>query len=546
MPDNYILIKSKAIYTGGKKMPFPGGVVIEKNRINAVCSEDEIKKFEETDMEVWDFGEKLVMPGFVDAHVHFTVGAISASDHMCTAIADSQSEEEAVEIIRDYAVAHPEEKRIMGIGWFPANWKDGPLPSKDSLDRDIPDKPVYMISADAHTFWMNSKALEEAGITENMTPKSGSIGKAEDGSLNGLLFEPDAYRPAMNKVMEFEKKELKNIYKKFVAHMNACGVTSVSEMSADDYHEGTYRNYDVIKEIEDEGGLNCRLHIYTKLDGYTQWDMAKSLQQKYCSEKLKVSGLKGFIDGVTSTYTGLLLEPYADRPETCGEMVPMASYEDNEKYVVSANAAGLPVRLHCIADGSVRMALDLFEASQRINGNHEQINTIEHIENIHPDDIPRFAALGVVPSMQPYHLVLDFDEKIRRLGKERCKWEWPMASFIKSGARLAFGTDYPVVDFNPFPSIHAAVTRSDDENKPTGANPQESISMVEAMEAYTSGAAHAYSRDDIGVLEEGKLADLIVVDRNIFQVNPENISNAKVELTMMDGKVVYKKEGEII
>jgi predicted amidohydrolase YtcJ len=312
-------------------------------------------------------------------------------------------------------------------------------------------------------------------------------------------------------------------------------------MSSDDYIDTTYKNYSVLKEMEVAGELTARIHLYTRLTGYTDFSKAKELEKKYCSEKLGIGGVKGFVDGVTSTYTGYLLEPYSDRPETSG--APIDPKEDMEAYVIAANKAGLGVRLHCIGDGAVRMALDMFEASAKTNGLHGLKNTIEHIESIHPDDIPRFAELNVIPSMQPYHLTLDANEKISRIGVERSRWEWPHKTIIEKGGMLAFGTDYPVVDFNPFPSLYAAVTRCDDEGVPTGINPEECISLHEALTAYTAGAANAYGRlDDIGTIEKGKLADIIVVDRNLFEVDPGEIKDALVDLTVVDGKIIYESQ----
>ena len=265
--------------------------------------------------------------------------------------------------------------------------------------------------------------------------------------------------------------------------------------------------------------------------------MAKELY----SEKLRLNGVKGFIDGVASTYTGLLLEPYSDNPETKGIGVPNVPQSELEPCIIAANAAGLPVRLHCIADGSTRMALDMYEASLKANGMHGLPNTVEHIENIHPDDIPRFRELGVIPSLQPYHLTLDYMEKPRRIGEERCRWEWPHRSLLDAGADLAFGTDYPVVDFNPYPSIYAAVTRLDDDGNPASTNPEECVTLAEALYAYTAGGAKAYGRDDIGILEEGKLADIIVVNKNLFAVEPEEIQHCETVMTMFDGEIIYEK-----
>lgn len=535
-----LILKSKNIFTGDGTPPQAGIVAIKGKEILAVGKED--PKLAGPDTQVMDLGEKLIMPSFIDAHTHYFQGAVCSSEYMCMEIAVSTSEEECIEMVKKYERAHPELDRIRGMGWFPANWNDAPLPTKISLDEAFPDKPVYLLAADGHTMWLNSLALEEAGITEDMVPPSGTIGKFGNGELNGLLMEPEAYKPALEKMMEFEDSVQRKICQDFNRKLNAAGITAVSEMSADDYEEPAYRRYRLVKQMEEDGELTCRLHLFTKLDGYTDFSKALDLKKKYASEKLRLSGVKGFIDGVTSTFTGLLLEPYTDRPETSGEGVPLAPPEKNQAYVTAANKAGLPVRLHCIADGSVRMALDLFEGSLKEGGSHGLNNTIEHIETVDPADIPRFAQLGVIPSMQPYHLTLDVNEKIRRVGEERCRWEWPHKTIQENGGQLAFGTDYPVVDFDPFPNIYAAVTRCDDEGIPTGVNPEECISLEDTLKAYTSGAARAYSREDIGSLEKGKLADVVVVDRNLFAVTPEEIHDASVEMTIMDGKIVYRKE----
>ncbi len=537
-----LILQSEAIFTASPDAAdgtISGGVAIKDNKIIAVGSD--MESYTGSDTDVRDYGDKLIMPAFIDAHDHYFVGAIAASRHMCDDLVTTTSEETCVTIMKKFATEHPDEKRVLGMGWFPASWGDAPLPTKKSLDKAIPDRPVYLISADCHTFWMNTLALKEAGIDADMKPKSGSIGKFENGELNGLLFEPDAFAPAMEQVMDFDVETMKEIHKDFLKYVNKCGVTSISEMSADDYNDTTYRNYSIVKEMADAGELTCRLHAFTQLDGYTDFSKALDYQKAFNSESFGVCGVKGFVDGVTSTFTGLLLEPYSDKPETKGVGVPNASQENNTAYIIAANKAGLPVRLHCIADGSVRMALDMYQASRDANGEMAFCNTIEHIENIHPDDIPRFRELSVIPSMQPYHLTLDFNEKIRRIGEERCRWEWPHRSLLDAGASLAFGTDYPVVDFNPFPNLYAAVTRLDDDGKPTGINPQERITLPESLLAYTAGAAKAYNRDDIGILAEGKLADIIVVDRNLFRIPPEEIQEASVDLTIMDGKVVYEK-----
>ena len=210
--------------------------------------------------------------------------------------------------------------------------------------------------------------------------------------------------------------------------------------------------------------------------------------------------------------------------------------------MIAANAARLPVRIHCIAEGSVRMALDAFEESLKVNGKHGLVNSIEHIETMHPDDIPRFRELGVVASMQGEHLPLEMNEKVARLGEERCRYEWPFRSLADAGAVLAFGTDFPVVYYNQFKGIYAAVARKNYDGTTAGVDNGEKLTLPEALRANTIGSAIVYGRDDeIGTLEAGKLADVIVLDRNLFTADVEEIKDAEVALTVMDGNVVYAR-----
>ncbi|MDF3001559.1 MAG: Amidohydrolase 3 [Bacillota bacterium] len=542
-----IILKSNAIFTGLGEAPFPGFVAIKGNKICAVGRESQFEHLSGPEAKCLDYQDHLILPGFVDAHVHYFMGAIAASEHMCSEITYSSSEAECVQMVEAYAKLHPEKKRIIGIGWFPANWGDAPLPTCTSLDRVFPDIPVYLISADVHTFWLNTRALAEAGISGDEILESGEIGKFEDGRLNGLLFEPEAFLPAMDQVMDLPKDQMKQLQKDFFRYINSCGVTSVSEMSADRICDATRNTYRVIREMEAEGELTLRIHIYPALGTEPDYENAVKLRDEFCSEKLRISGLKQFVDGVTSTHTAYLLEPYEDAPDTAGK--PIYSKEVLERCTIRANREGFGVRFHAIGDGAVRMALDIFEASNLVNenpGNERKLrNTIEHCETIHPFDLPRFEKLGVVASMQPYHLIQDSGEKLLRMGVERSKTEWPHRSLLTSGAMLAFGTDYPVVDFNPFPSIYAAVTRCDDDGRPSGVNPEEAITLAAALRAYTYGGAFVYGREEeLGTLEEGKLADIAVLSRDLFTIPSEEIKECKVVLTVMDGKIVYDMEHE--
>lgn len=537
-----LVLKSTAVYDCVGKEPVPGCVAVKGRHILAVAPGMDKLDCVGPDTKIMDYGDRLILPGLVDAHVHYFMGGMFGSKYVCNDIVKSKSEAECVAMIKKFAEDHPNLERIIGLGWFPSYWDDAPLPNKRSIDAAIPDRPVYLISADIHTFWCNTKALEEAGIRADMPVRSGKIGTFEDGELDGLLYEPEAYQPAMNKVMELPVDKMKEVHKEFLQHIAACGITTISEMTANDYTPTTIRNFRIIKEMEQAGELTARLHLYTKLAGYTDFSQALAYKEEFNSEKLRMQGIKGFIDGVASTFTALTLEPYSDRPDTCGIGVPLTPKESMQASITAANAAGFQVRIHCIADGAVRMALDMYEESQRVNGRSDYKNAVEHIESINPEDIPRFRQLNVIPSMQPMHLLLDADEQVSRMGPDRVKYEWAFKSLLGAGGKLAFGTDYPVVDFDPFPTIYAAVTRNNLDGRPASQNPRECLTMEQTLKAYTIDAASTYDREhDLGTLEPGKLADIIVMDKNLFAIPAEEILKASVVMTMLDGEIIFQK-----
>lgn len=535
------IIKSNLIFTGCEDTPISGAVIINGNKITAVAADGEAEAYIGPETEIFEYKDQLVMPGLIDAHEHLWWGAVADSPHMVD-ITSSKSEEEAVRMIKKYADENPQEKKIRGFGWFPSNWNDAPLPTKESLDAVFKDRPVYMLAADAHTGWLNSLALEESGYYPGMELDGGSIGLDEKGQMNGLIYEPDALVHAWNKIYEFPEDEMEEIVNDFMAGLASQGVTSISEMSADAYNDAFYKRYSMFKKMADEGKMTSRVHAFTQLMKRTDFSTAVAWAKEFNGDIFKVSGLKGFLDGVASTYTAYLKEPYSDRPDTCGEGVPLATKESLEASVIAGNAAGLPVRIHCIGDAAVSMALDAFEASIKANGEHGLTNSIEHIETIDPSDILRFKELGVLASLQAEHLPLDSNEKIVRMGPERTRWQWPIKSLMDAGVDVAFGTDYPIVYYNQFIGIHASLTRENYDGTPSnqGVSNCEKISLAQALKANTAGGAAAYNREnEIGTIEAGKFADVIVLDRPLFGQPDQAVKDAKVVLTIMDGNVIY-------
>jgi predicted amidohydrolase YtcJ len=530
------ILLSDAVFTGNSSKPFPGAVVIQGEKIVTVCKKEEIEQYIGENTQVYSYGDNLIMPGFCEAHGHLNMGALYRSRYFLSDILNSHSEEECAQMVKAFAEAHPDYERIIGQGWYPVNWNDAPLPTKYSLDAVVPDRPVYLAAADVHTCWMNSKALAESKVDKDDPVLGKFVGRLLNGELSGIISEGAWFRWACNKVLMPDPTIDEEVDEDLVKELSTVGITTFCDCSG--IITGT--NYDALERMEKKGNLTVRVNLNPSIEEDEEQKNIKREKERYHSGMLMVTGAKGIMDGVTTTYTGYLLEPYSDHPETKG--FPVNPPEYYEKCIIAANRHGFGVRVHCIGDAAVRLALDCFEKSNKVNDNQKVRNSIEHIESIHPDDIPRFGKLGVVASMQPRHLPLDANEKIGRIGKERSRYEWPNRSILNTGGVLAFGTDYPVVDFNPFESIYYAVTRNGYDHKPTGVNPWEKVTLAEALRAYTFGGAYVSNRDkELGTLEAGKLADVIVLDRNLFKTDTENISDCKVILTVCDGNVVFEQ-----
>lgn len=533
-----IILRSNAIFTAKEDYFFPGSVAIASNKIIAVEKNSKLEGMVGEATQIYELGDKLIVPGIIDAHFHFFEGAMAASAFMCSEIEKSTSEEECIQIIKRFADKNPDLPRILGTGWLQVNWGGAALPTCETLDMVFPHKPVYLLSGDGHTFWLNTPALEECNITTETTVSFGEIGRTEDGRLNGILLEIEACALAWDNIYKPDKAVMEKIQMDLSNKALQCGITSLCNMTSKPHYSGEEELYETAFQLSQKNRLNCRLHLYPSLGTTVDFNKQKQLFNRYSTGKFKISGLKQFVDGVTTTYTGCLIEPYEDNPSTCG--TTNYSADTLEAIIVAANKEGFSVRLHTIADGSVRLGLDIFEKS---NQNNHIRNCLEHCEDIYIEDIKRFAALNVVASMQPMHLILDCNEKIQRIGNRRSKMEWPHGTLLKHGASLALGTDYPVAHFNPFPNIQAAVTRCSQNGSVIGVNPEETISIAEALIAYTYGGACSFNREEeLGTLEVGKLADIAVLDTNLFHVDPFKIKDCQVHMTIVDGQIVYKGE----
>lgn len=536
-----LILYSKAIFDSVKEEPFDGGIAIQGEKILAVGTREEIAAYQDGNTLVRDMGERLIMPGFCEAHGHYMMGAEYFAEVACHDMEQCRSEQECADMVKAFADAHPEQDVILGQGWYISYWgDDAEFPTKKTLDEAVPDRPVFLTSSDVHSLWMNSKAMELVDVKGRMKDYSeDNVVRDEKGEPTGLIREK-GFDFQYQKTVTPE--EIKEHQKGLAAEMNRYGFTGFSEMSFVEPEELT-QTFQHLKALEDEDALTMRIYIYpgTHFDAGLLKEI-KPYEKEYGSDKLRISGVKGIADGVTSTYTAWMIDPYLDNPSTRGVLA--APLETIEEWVLEANRLGYGVRIHCIGDGAVRDALNMFEKSNQVNDTSDLRNSIEHIEIIAKEDIKRFAKLHVIPSMQPRHQILDKGEKLIRAGKEKARYEWPFRSILDSGAPIAMGTDYPVVHFDPYLNIYFAMTTKDVDGTQYGTESlTETMTLPETIKGYTSVAAYVnHMEDRVGTLEAGKYADICVADKNLFAIPVEEIKDCHNVLTVFNGKIVYDEK----
>ena len=541
-PANLIL-KSTRIFTAepGENATMSGSVVIEGGRIAFVGSDEAAAAYVGPGTIVTDLGDAFVCPGFHDSHLHFFPSAMDRSPYVV--FCEGTCPEDCVEALKQVEDARPKDEFMLSYGWYHPLWDNPVLPTKDILDAAYPDRPVCLQSGDSHTLWTNSKGLEKFGITKDSVPPAGGVyQKDENGELTGIIQETAA--TALIPIMlAFSEEETNAGIKQFLADLNAEGITSVCDVSLLAVPGGDFVRDDVYRALEERGDLTVRINMFpTALEDLSR---ARKLRDEFVDNDLLCSpGLKQFFDGVSSTHTAWLTEPYANAyfDGDCG--APVTDPERMRRIVLGAAEEGFAVRIHTIGDKAIHVALDIFEEARAKFGPVKGQNGLEHLENFLPEDIARLAELDVSANCQPPHTVLDPNGIERDLGPERAQWMWPYRSYLDKGVKFSFGTDSPVVDINSREVIYDAVTRqSPATGEPVGGwQPQERICAADAIRAYTLGSAVAAGRgDEVGSLAVGKLADIAVLDTDLTTCNPEDILRANVLATYLGGKKVYER-----
>lgn len=543
-----LIIESRNVFTGTDGTARPAAVAIADDRIAAVGPREDVRAFaRETNAggpapEVRDFGDALVVPGFHDSHLHFFHSAVYASPLATMFLGENEAD--CVARMQAFAERRPS-GWLLAQGWREYRWDPPVLPSKHSLDKAFPTRPVALYSGDAHTLWLNSAALAELGLTrDSVPPAGGSYDRDEAGELTGIVREAAAMELMPQIMGSFTDDEVASAYRGFFARLAENGVTSVCDMSLMAHPGLDFIRDDVHAALLERGELTARVHLFpTLLDDMCRFE---TMRARYTGPYLQAPGFKQFFDGVSSQHTAWVTEPYANaRVEgDCGR--PTVDAAVMRSYVLAAAEQGYPVRIHTIGDAAIHAALDIFEEARAKFGPlpEGRRNCLEHLENFLPEDLDRLAELQVVAAVQPPHMTLDPGGPERDLGPERIRFMWPFRTLLDRSTVLAFGTDSPVVDVNSMDVLYSAVSRQDPgTHEPAGGwLPDERVRMAEALRAYTQGsAAAAGRRRELGTLEVGKLADLAVLDRNLLACDADDIQKTKVLATFMGGTCVFER-----
>jgi predicted amidohydrolase YtcJ len=543
-PPADLVLRHGALYTVDAVRSWAQAVAVKDGRIVYVGSDAGVAAQVGPRTKVVDLAGRLVLPGFVDAHIHPVSGGIELG--LCN-LNDLPDAPATLAKIRACAAEKPGGDWVQGGGWsltaFPASG-----PTRQALDAVVPDRPAYFSAADGHSAWVNSKALALAGVTRDTAdPANGRIERDVNGEATGALRESAG--DLVSRLLP-EPTALEHLagLRRGIEHANRYGLTTLQEANAGPGPAGSPGALGAYREAERRGLLTARVTVSLATDssrGPEQVDDLVKLRREFMGTLVRPLAAKIFADGVIEPRTAAMLEPYSDQPGTRG--APNWSEAALNAIVARLVKEDFNVHVHAIGDRAVRMTLDAMEAARGGEGSRRPRNQIAHLEVIQPQDVARFSTLGVIANFQPLWAYADGyirDLTWPGLGAERSRFLYPIGSVARSGAVLAFGSDWSVSSLNPLEGIQVAVTRrgiapADAAQAPL--LPEEAIDLPTAVAAYTIGAAYAADRDtETGSLEVGKLADLVVLSDNVFALPSPEIARAKVLLTLLGGKPVWR------
>lgn len=526
-----MILCSNYIFDTQTKQTFAGYLKITEGKIVDVGPLDALPQNE----VVMDYSNKMIVPGFIDSHVHFYLSALIHAGVLTHLTGNTE---------QDFANAVPQlpikHGWKLGIGWFGSDFGQQVYPTKDSLDAVCADVPVMLISGDAHSIWLNSKAMAELEITRSNLPK-GISGEAlmMEGELTGCFLEAVAINylaDVLSKIPESAES-----YLTYMKHLNRMGVTTIGDvaLTGESWDDLVYPEY--FQQVEEQATIRAVFYPAMRED----FTKLTETYNKYQSPKVQMGGVKQFFDGVTSTHTAFLKEAY-ETPYFAGDVgSPLIPTEKMRQLILLANQQDWPIRIHTIGDQAIHQALRYYQESLACYPlSAGKFNTLEHLEVMDARDLPLVQQEQVVISVQPSHLLVGYETLDEEVGSKRASEMFPFQSFLQNGATLAFGTDSPVViDVTPLDSIYYAVARREKSGIPyERLMPQERISIEEALIAHTAGAAQALSRQDIGSLQVGNRADICILSQNILDCTEEELLATKIVGTIFDGEWVYREE----
>jgi predicted amidohydrolase YtcJ len=528
-----LAITNARVWTGDAANPWAQAIAIRGDEISLVGTNEQVRRAA-ADAKTIDAAGRLVVPGFIDSHVHFIDGGFRLSS---VQLRDARTRDEFVARIAAFASTVPEGTWITGGDWDHSLW-GGELPAREWIDAVTPKHPVWVSRLDGHMAVANSAALAAAGITKaTKEMPGGEIVRGANGEPTGVL--KDNAMTLVDSVVPAPPAELSDrALAAAMKYVNAQGVTSIHNM-------GTWADLDTFARAARAGTLTTRVYAVVPL---ADWERLRDTVRKETyggtdgrgDEWLRIGGLKGFVDGSLGSHTAAFFEPFDDAPNDRGLLVNARN--DLYSWVSGADKAGLHVMVLAIGDRANATILGIYEQVARENGTRDRRFRIEHAQHLAPGDIDRFAQLGVIASMQPYHAIDDGRWAEKYIGR-RIATTYAFRSLLDAHARVAFGSDWFVAPPTPLEGIYAAVTRRTlDDAHPEGWVPAQKIAVEEALHAYTTGAAFA-SFDDTrkGMIAPGYLADLVMLDRDLFAIAPEDIRNARVVMTLVGGKTVFEQ-----
>jgi len=511
--------------------------VIQDEKIIFVGESTEALSHSKTSTRIINRPDGMVLPGFIDSHVHLLWGGIEMSECQLNGL---EEREQILNAIREYVIAHPENDWIRGYGWDLTAFSNG-NPHKEWLDEICPDRPVFLYAYDAHSAWVNSKALALAGVTaETVDPENGRIERDPDtGEPTGVLRE-DAMELVDSFLPPYEKDKIEGGLQVAIEKANSFGITTVFDAGT-----GPHDGIGIYMRNSKDKNMTMRVSasLYANPHSWRN-DLVRIKKLRYENEFGLMNTVKIFADGTIEGGSAALNDPYEG---TENDGLLLWNPDTLNKAVTEFERAGLQVHVHAIGDRGVRRTLDAFEHARNVNGSGDRRHMISHVQLVHPDDVPRFKGLSVLASFQALWAYPDQYIKeltLPVLGPIRSNWNYPINSIYSSGGRIVGGSDWTVSSLNPLHAIEVGVTRRELGNEDGEALIlKEAVDLGTMLRSYTKEAAYGlFMEDDIGSLEIGKLADLIILDRDLFEVPSHKIHDAKIHMTIFNGRLVYEYE----